>query len=107
MLATFRQLLKFSLLIYLTYVINFLYLRVDYLLIERKSGLAELGIYSVASGVAQFLTVIPMSINSIMLPHLSGLAGARAIKAFRLFASLNALCLVVWPVYFGRAPDRS
>lgn len=80
----------FSFLVYLSYLINFFYLRLDYWLIEWKLGLKDLGVYSVAAGLAQFLTFVPVTLNAVMLPHLSEGDSVSAFQKFKLFSRLNA-----------------
>jgi O-antigen/teichoic acid export membrane protein len=88
-----RPVLGFSILIYVSYLINFLYLRADYWIIERQLGLKELGIYSVAAGLAQFLTFIPLTLNTVMLPHLSSAGRTEALGKLGMFSRLNASAL--------------
>jgi O-antigen/teichoic acid export membrane protein len=90
----FRPVLHFSLMIYISSVINFLYLRLDFWLTERKLGLAALGVYATASGLAQFLTFVPMTLNTVMLPHLSATNEVAAVNKLRLFSSLSATAVV-------------
>lgn len=89
-----KTVLSFSFMIYVSYIINFIYLRLDFWLIERQLGLGELGVYSVASNLAQFLTFVPITLNSVMLPHLSGMEPAEALKKLGLFSRLNAAALL-------------
>ena len=85
-----RPVVNFSLMIYFSSVINFLYLRLDFWLTERQLGLAALGVYATASGLAQFLTFVPMTLNTVMLPHLSGAEPKMATQKLRFFSSFNA-----------------
>jgi stage V sporulation protein B len=89
----FKPVIAFSFLIYVSYLINFFYLRLDYWLIEWKLGLKDLGVYSVAAGLAQFLTLVPMTLNSVMLPHLSDGDPMLAFQKFKLFSRLNATAI--------------
>jgi len=93
--GTLRPMLGFSILIYVSYLINFLYLRADYWIIERQLGLKELGVYSVAAGLAQFLTFIPMTLNMVMLPHLSATKETEALERLGMFSRLNASALML------------
>jgi O-antigen/teichoic acid export membrane protein len=93
-LSSVRTVLSFSFMIYVSYVINFIYLRLDFWLIERNLGLSELGVYSVATNLAQFLTFVPITLNNVMLPYLSGLESNEALKKLGLFSRLNAAALL-------------
>jgi O-antigen/teichoic acid export membrane protein len=86
----FRPVVKFSLMVYVSSLINFLYLRLDFWLTERQLGLAALGVYATASGLAQFLTFVPMTLNTIMLPLLSGIEPKMAMHKLRFFSSFSA-----------------
>ncbi len=90
-----KPILGFSTLIYISYLINFLYLRADYWIIERWIGLKELGVYSVAAGLGQFLTFIPMTLNMVMLPHLSSSGEKEALAKLGMFSRLNASALIL------------
>ncbi len=91
----FKPMLGFSALIYISYVINFLYLRADYWIIEREIGLKALGVYSVAAGLGNFLTFIPMTLNMVMLPHLSAVTSSDAMAKLGMFSRLNAGALTL------------
>lgn len=89
-----KPVINFSLMVYFSSLINFLYLRLDFWLTEKKLGLVALGIYAVASGLGQFLTLIPMTLNTVMLPHLSAVDAKGALHKLRLFSSLSATAVI-------------
>lgn len=104
--GVWRPILSFSLVIFTSYLINFFYLRVDYWLIEENLGLRELGIYSTACGLAQFLTFIPITLNNVMLPHLAGASSEEALERFKLFSriNMNSLFIVAGTLIAGASP---
>lgn len=66
-----KQVLLYSLMLYALYVIQFFSQRLDVWIIERWHGLDQLGIYATGLGLAQYLTILPLALNTVMMPHLS------------------------------------
>ena len=83
------ELFGFSFGTYFSALIAFFYLRLDYWLIERQLGLSELGIYSVASGLAQYMTIIPVALTTLMVPLLADGGNKNSQSTLQYFSRLN------------------
>lgn len=68
--AVLRASIRFAAKAYLVALLGFLLLRVNVFLLERFAGPAELGQYSVASQIADVLSVLPASVALVVFPKL-------------------------------------
>jgi O-antigen/teichoic acid export membrane protein len=68
--AVLRASVRFATKAYVIALLGFLLLRANVFLLERFAGSAELGQYSVASQIADVLTVLPASIALVVFPRL-------------------------------------
>ena len=84
---------RYSGALYALAVIQFLYQRIDVWIIEHWNGLAALGIFSGALGLAQYLTLLPMALNSILVPRLSHIDETNPYGELARFSRLNASVL--------------
>ncbi len=103
----FRRALRFGLGLHLGLVMVFLQLRLDVFLIERLSGLAAVGIYTLAVMVAESIWMVTDAVAVACLPHQVEAcaldAGRLTLRACRLnifLALLGAagLALISYPV---------
>jgi O-antigen/teichoic acid export membrane protein len=92
-----RPVIGYSFALYSLYVIQFLYQRVDFWIIEKWSGLASLGIFSCAVGLAQYLTILPIALNTVLAPHMSRSSSSQAYTDLARFSRLN-ITLLLFPV---------
>lgn len=69
--AWVRQFFLWGGMAYLANAAQFLNYRLDYWFVEYFRGPAELGYYSVASGLAQMLWVVPSSISGVLFPYVA------------------------------------
>ena len=68
---------------YVSIVMSFLNYRLDFLIVNFLVGPAALGVYSLASQIAEKLWLISSSASSVLLPRLAG-ANARGARASQL-----------------------
>lgn len=89
-----KPMFQFSSLLYVSFLINFVYTRVDVWIVESRNGLAQLGVYSVAYGLVQVLTFMPVTLNSVLFPHIAGSTPEEGMKSLSFFSRLNFSLLV-------------
>lgn len=80
--------LAFSAMGYLADVLNQLNYRLDIWILGDLRGMAELGTYAVAVGVAQFFFMVPEPITRVLQPHLVSDDQAGLLAQFRFWARL-------------------
>lgn len=84
-----KPILAFSLVGHLTNLINLVNYRFDIWVIGDKLGASELGIYTVAVGVAQLLFYIPDPFSRVVQPYLFGQLKDEMLERFKTVARLN------------------
>jgi glycosyltransferase involved in cell wall biosynthesis/O-antigen/teichoic acid export membrane protein len=84
-----KPILAFSLVGHLTNLINLINYRFDIWVIGDKLGASELGIYTVAVGVAQLLFYIPDPFSRVVQPYLFGQLKDEMLERFKTVARLN------------------
>lgn len=80
---------KFAGLIYLSNLINFLFIRIDYWIVEHFLGVEGLGVYAVSVSLSTGLSFIPLAMNSVLLPHLLHSPSESRGKIFALYSRFN------------------
>jgi lipopolysaccharide/colanic/teichoic acid biosynthesis glycosyltransferase/O-antigen/teichoic acid export membrane protein len=74
-------------------------LRFDFILLGALAGPAVLGIYAVASKVAELMRLVPTAINYVLYPRFARLGASRATsEARRLLPQSTAVTLVLTPI---------
>lgn len=101
-----KPVVMYSIAIYCLSMIQFLYQRVDIWIIEHWSGLAALGIFSSASGLAQYLTILPMALITILVPHLSKASPAEAYIEVGRYSRITSTLLFFPVVIFTIFPEQ-
>ena len=99
-----KPVLLYSFTLYSLYVIQFLYQRIDIWIIERWSGLAALGIFSCAVGLAQYLTILPIALNTVLMPHMSRTSPEEAYTNVAKFSRINSTLLLAPVLVFTLFP---
>ena len=89
--------LRYSIALYSLYLIQFLYQRIDIWIIERWNGLAALGIFSSAMGLAQYLTILPIALNTVLSPHASRSNEVDAYQDLARISRIN-ISLLILPI---------
>jgi O-antigen/teichoic acid export membrane protein len=69
----FRSSVQYALKAYLTSVFCFLVLRADLFMVQHMLGIEQAGYYSVASSMADYISVIAVVIGTILFPKLSAM----------------------------------
>jgi O-antigen/teichoic acid export membrane protein len=110
--SSFKEMLKYSAKSFPGMVSDLITLRIDAFIVNYFSGLAEVGIYSVAVSFASMLLYLPMAIRNVLLPYIARYSdGEVTAKLSRLliivmcFLSLiiiPAIWVAVVPIY-GKA----
>lgn len=93
-LAKAWPVLKYSGALYAIYVIQFIYQRIDIWMVERWNGLSALGIFSSALGLAQYVTLIPVVLNSVLVPSLAAGDKQKDQETLALFSRANIILLI-------------
>jgi O-antigen/teichoic acid export membrane protein len=101
-----KPILVYSFALYALYVIQFLYQRIDVWIIERWQGLAALGIFSCAAGLAQYLTILPMALNTVLTPHMNRSSQTEAYTSLARFSRINSTILLVPVFIFTFFPNQ-
>src|SRR5206468_7165449 len=85
---------------YLVTLAGFVVLRMNVFILQGLAGAAQVGYYSVASQLADTLTVVPQSIALVLFPRLAAATAGRlhaTIRtAWRTAALLALLCAATW-----------
>ncbi|GIV40724.1 MAG: polysaccharide biosynthesis protein [Vicingaceae bacterium] len=97
--ADFKGLKTFfawGLLAYLANAAQFLNYRLDYWLVEYFKGPKDLGYYSIASGLAQMIWIIPGSVSGVLFPYIAKNSGDnQAIKSVNIARIIFYICLLL------------
>lgn len=101
-----KPILKYSFALYALYVIQYLYQRVDVWIIEHWCGLTALGIFSCAVGLAQYLTILPIALNTVLTPHMSQSTPEEAYTNLALFSRVNFTLLLLPVLIFTLFPEQ-
>ncbi len=101
-----KPVLSYSFALYLLYVVQFMHQRMDIWLIERWNGLAQLGIFASAVGLAQYLTILPMALNTVLTPHLSRADSQNPYRDLQRLSRVNASILIFPVLIFGFFPGQ-
>jgi O-antigen/teichoic acid export membrane protein len=72
-LALFRASIRYALKAYLAALFAFLVLRADLFMVQHMLGVEQAGYYSVASSMADYISVIAVVIGTILFPRLSAM----------------------------------
>lgn len=117
--ADLRLLFTYSLVTLLTNSIQFLAYRIDYWFLDYYRGEKELGWYSLAVKLVQFLWILPVVLGGIILPLVAAsqkqVDKDRLLSLLRIMYLLNSLAAILlflscgWliPFLFGQAFDQS
>lgn len=106
---TWRQaapVLTYSVALYFLGVIQFVYQRIDIWIIERWSGLAVLGIFSCAVGLAQYLTIVPIALNTVLMPYMSRVGREEAYAKLQRYSRVTATFLFFPVLIFAIFPEK-
>lgn len=99
---------------YFATIFQFLNYRLDFWFVEYYQGTHGLGIYSLSSGLAQLLWVLPAAVTSVLFPYVSGGSEkfspqkaaliARVVSFLCFIISVFAVVSTYWliPILYGR-----
>lgn len=96
-----RPILTFSLIGHLSNLINLINYRFDIWVIGDVLGEAQLGIYTVAVGVAQLLFYIPDPFSRVVQPYLFGQLKDEMLEKFKTVARINFTAVFVLALFMG------
>jgi O-antigen/teichoic acid export membrane protein len=100
-----RLFFSYSLLAFLSNLIQFFAYRIDYWLVDYYKGLEDLGWYSLAVRLSQLLWVLPILFASIILPAVaSDREGYEQMRMHALIRGMNIVNLVVALLAFLLVP---
>jgi O-antigen/teichoic acid export membrane protein len=99
--AVIRPLLTFSLISYLTNLINLVNYRFDVWVVDQEHGTAALGLYAVAVGVGQLLFYVPEPFARVVQPFLYGQERDRMLGRYKAVARLNFTTMLVLAFSLG------
>ncbi|HTT11167.1 MAG TPA: lipopolysaccharide biosynthesis protein [Burkholderiaceae bacterium] len=103
-LAAWRELLSFSIWLFLNNLLSFLYWRLSHFIIGRSQGANALGIYTVATDFAALAsTEITAPVNRAILPGLARMADSADGLKHGMLQITSAVLLVTLPAAFGMA----
>lgn len=92
----FNDLKNFAGQSYISNLINFLLIRIDYWFVEYFLGIKQLGIYSISVSLSTGLTFVPLAMNSILFPHLSQLnSSSQQKELFNSFSRFSNTLLFI------------
>ena len=109
-----KPVVSFVLVAHLSNIVNMINYRFDVWVVSSYAGTAQLGLYAVAVGMAQFLFYIPEPFSRVLQPHLYGEMSNELMAKFKFVVRLNfttvaLLSLILalaapWfvPLLFGR-----
>lgn len=100
-----RPALAFSAMGYLADLINQLNYRLDIWILGDLRGMAELGTYAVAVGVAQFFFMVPEPIARVLQPHLVSNDQTDLMGHFRFYSRLCITLVLIGGALFVVAAD--
>lgn len=97
---------RYGLVAWVSNLVGFAALRADTFILSALRGTAAVGVYSVAVTFAELLWFVPMALNAVMLPKVSGEGSDALDVTLRLervlwpiiLAAGVAVTLVAWPV---------
>lgn len=92
---TLWPVISFSLVGHLSNLINLINYRFDVWVVDRYQGVAELGLYAVAVGVAQLLFNIPEPFSRVVQPYLFGQVKDEMLARFKSVSRINFTTLLV------------
>jgi O-antigen/teichoic acid export membrane protein len=101
-----RAMMRYTAVSYFATLAQFMNYRADYWIVQHFCGAASLGLYSLASGLAMMLWIIPRSAATVLGPAMAaGDAGATFEQAARLgrLVFLGSVMLAVLAAVFGAA----
>jgi O-antigen/teichoic acid export membrane protein len=101
-----RAMMRYSSVSYFATLAQFMNYRVDFWIVQHFCGAASLGLYSLASGLAAMLWIIPRSAATVLGPAMAAKdAGATLQQAARIgrLVLLGSATLAVLPAAFGAA----
>jgi O-antigen/teichoic acid export membrane protein len=84
-----RRMFGFSLISYLSLVLNQLNYRLDFWFLQDYRGARELGLYAVGVGVAQVLFQVTEPLTQVLQPHLINRDDSDMLEKFKLYARLG------------------
>lgn len=96
-----RPILAFSLVGYLSNLINLINYRFDIWVVDHYRGAAELGLYAVAVGVGQMLFYVPDPFSRVVQPFLFGEQTDEMLARFKSVARLNFTALLILATGLG------
>ncbi len=85
----FSNVTQYASLIYFSNLINYLFIRIDYWIVEYFLGSKELGFYSVSVGICLGITFIPLTMATVLFPHLSQEPDESKEELFSSYSRLN------------------
>ncbi|HMU12555.1 MAG: polysaccharide biosynthesis C-terminal domain-containing protein [Bacteroidetes bacterium] len=94
-----RPFLAFSLMGYLTNMINLVNYRLDIWIVDQFSGTANLGLYAAAVGVGQLFFNIPEPLSRVVQPYLYSSNDDGMMERFRVIARLNFTAVTVLCIF--------
>ncbi len=103
--ALLRPTLAFSAMGYLADLLNQLNYRLDIWILGDMRGMAELGVYAVAVGVAQFFFMVPEPITRVLQPHLVSDDQKDLLSKFRFYSRLCITLVMAGGLVFLVAAD--
>lgn len=114
-----QELVKYALRVYAGTLAGLLYLRSNFMILSLMAPVAEIGIYSVAQILGDLVLILPMTLNSLLLPKVAGMSKEYAaqrvseVARFSIAATLAIAVVVglgasvVIPLAFGQAFERA
>jgi O-antigen/teichoic acid export membrane protein len=96
-----KQVIGYSLLGYASNVLNLLNYRLDLWILHHYSTSTQVGVYSVAVGLAQFFWMIPAPISNVLQPYLNSPDEKKKLQKFRLFSRINSTLVLGGAIILG------
>lgn len=89
------RMIRFTLPGHLANVLNMVNYRFDVWVVEYYCGTVELGLYAVATGLAQLLFHVPEPFSRVLQPYLYGSEGHAMVDRFKAIARLNFSAVLI------------
>jgi O-antigen/teichoic acid export membrane protein len=94
----FKEVLTFSLFLHVGNVLNFLIMRMDYWFIDAYWGKAALGIYAVASQLAQLIAIFPSAVNPMIYSYSASMKDRDSIEFIQRTTNITLYACVLFSI---------